>query len=81
MDLIQSLDSLDFNQQVSLHKNICDIVADDCPTIGNLDGLLLVNHESYLAELMRKGVFIDLLEKSDTQAVADRKRRFNHLVG
>jgi len=81
VDLIQSLHSLDFNQQVPLYEKVRDLFAHDCAIVGDLDGFLLVNNEPCLAEFMREGVLIDFLEKSNTQTVADRKRRLDHLVG
>ena len=79
VDSIQSADRLQFHEHGSLNQEIRAIIAYNHPVVADYNAILLFDQESGFAQVVRKRIFVHLLDKPRSERIGNRDGTANDL--
>ena len=80
MDILQLSDGLEFDEDQLLYNEVNRISADDDSVIKHAGFMLLCYVEARFAKLVRKCIFIDLLQKAGPKSVGNTECAADNLL-
>ena len=71
MDIIQGFYRFQFHQNFIFHQEIGHVLSNHDAVVNNVHTSLLKHNQSFLAQFMGKGVFIDFFQKSAAKGIGN----------
>ena len=81
MNIVQSLDGLEFDKHQVFHQQISRVLTNTDAIVQDNDASLLHDAEAPLANLMRQRVVVHLLEETRSQYIGNSEGTADHQIG